>query len=387
VNILIISSNNTGSGHKSIAEALIEQFENIPNVNVKVIEGFATNGILLSTFSKSYGFLTRRARVIWKAVWNISLRKPEVMIKFTETSMEKGFLKIINEEKPDLILSIHPNFNAPVLNILYKNGYNIPFITLLADLISITPLWVDKRADYIIAPTIEAKKRCIDFGADELKVIIDKFPVRSRFYNKKNRKNLIINNDAENALNFLLMSGGEGVGKLGNIAEILLENFNCNVKIVAGKNSVMKNKLENKLSEKYGKRLEVYGYVNNVNKLMEEVDILITRGSPNVLMEAVASNLPIIITGELLGQESENSYYIEENNLGIVCKDYRNLNNAVKKLLSEDGKMLREIMESQRQYRDPEATMKTADFIVKAAFDLKVMDEYPNMDAHLERLV
>ena len=387
MNILIISSNNTGCGHKSIAEALMEQFKEIPNVNAKVIEGFDTNGIVLNTFSKSYGFLTRRARVIWKAVWNISLRKPEILTKLTETTMEKRFLKIIDEEKPDLILSIHPNFNAPVLNILYKNGYNIPFITLIADLISITPLWVDKRADYIISPTREAKERCIKFGADELKVKIDKFPVRSRFYNNNERKNLIINDDPKNALNFLLMSGGEGVGNLGSIAEILLENFNCNVKIVAGKNSVLKNKLENKFSEKYGSRLDVYGYVNNVNKLMEEVDILITRGSPNVLMEAVASNLPIIITGELLGQEEENSYYIEEKNLGIVCKNYRNLNNAVKKLLSDNGKMLKGIMESQRIYRDPEATKETVKFIVKIASDLKLREEYEDMNAPMERLV
>jgi len=385
VNILIISSNNTGCGHKSIAEALMEEFGEIPDTNVKVIEGFDTKGILLNTVGKSYGFCTRRARVLWKAVWNISLRKPELLSKFTETAMTKNFTKVLDQEKPDLILSIHPNFNAPVLNILYKNGYNIPFITLIADLISITPLWVDKRADYIISPTMEARKKCIEFGANPLKVKVDKFPVRSRFYNNNTRKIPIINNDPKNALKFLLMSGGEGVGNLGNIAEILLENFNCDVKIVAGKNSILKNKLENKYSQKYGDRLEVYGYVNNINKLMEEVDILITRGSPNVLMEAVASNLPIIVTGELLGQEEENSYYIEQKKLGMVCKDYKNLNNSVKRLLNQNGKLLKEIMEAQRLYRDPDATKNTVDFIMKVLMDFKL---HADMEKNtLEKLI
>ncbi|AJA49363.1 processive diacylglycerol beta-glucosyltransferase [Clostridium pasteurianum DSM 525 = ATCC 6013] len=385
MNILIISSNNTGCGHKSIAEALMEEFGEIPDTNVKVIEGFDTKGILLNTVGKSYGFCTRRARVLWKAVWNISLRKPELLSKFTETAMTKNFTKVLDQEKPDLILSIHPNFNAPVLNILYKNGYNIPFITLIADLISITPLWVDKRADYIISPTMEARKKCIEFGANPLKVKVDKFPVRSRFYNNNTRKIPIINNDPKNALKFLLMSGGEGVGNLGNIAEILLENFNCDVKIVAGKNSILKNKLENKYSQKYGDRLEVYGYVNNINKLMEEVDILITRGSPNVLMEAVASNLPIIVTGELLGQEEENSYYIEQKKLGMVCKDYKNLNNSVKRLLNQNGKLLKEIMEAQRLYRDPDATKNTVDFIMKVLMDFKL---HADMEKNtLEKLI
>lgn len=386
MNILIISSNKTGCGHKSIAEALMEQFKEIPDVNVKVIEGFDTSGILLDTVGKSYGFCTRRARVLWKAVWNISLRKPELLSKFTETGMTKHFTKILDKEKPDLILSIHPNFNAPVLNILYKNGYNIPFITLIADLISITPLWVDKRADYIISPTEEAKERCIKFGANPMKVKVHKFPVRSRFYNNNERKDPVINDDPRNPLKFLLMSGGEGVGNLGSMAEILLENFNCQVNIVAGKNSVLKNKLENKYDDKYGDRLKVHGYVNNIDKLMEEVDILITRGSPNVLMEAVASNLPIIISGELLGQEEENCYYIEQKKLGIVCKDYKKLSDDVNRLLKDNGKLLNEIMESQRLYRDSNTTKEIADFIIKVSLDFKAHAEVEKISM-LEELI
>ncbi|WP_051624291.1 MGDG synthase family glycosyltransferase [Clostridium akagii] len=376
MNILIISSNNTGSGHKSIAEALLEQFDKLENVNAKVIEGFNTNGTLGNTVSKSYGFLTRRARVLWKAVWNISLKRPELIIKLTEKTMEKNFIKILDMEKPDLILSIHPNFNGPVLNILYKNGYRVPFVTLIADLISITPLWVDKRADLIICPTEEAKDKCIGFGALESKIKVVKFPVRSRFYNLKHKNDIIISDKFQKNIEFLLMSGGEGVGNLGNIAEILLENFNCKVKIIAGKNTILKNKLENKYSNKYGDRLEIYGYVTTVNRLMQDVDVLITRGSPNVLMEAVASNLPAIITGALLGQEEENSYYIEKNNLGIVCRDYNNIKATVEDLFASDGKLIDDIKKSQREYTDKESTKKTVDFVVRLAIEIGQSEKY-----------
>ncbi len=376
MNILIISSNNTGSGHKSIAEALLEQFDKLENVNAKVIEGFNTNGTLGNTVSKSYGFLTRRARVLWKAVWNISLKRPELIIKLTERTMEKNFMKILDREKPDLILSIHPNFNAPVINILYKNGYKIPFVTLVADLISITPLWVDKRANLIICPTQEAKDKCILFGAIESRVKVVKFPVRSRFYNFKYRSPITISEETEKTIKFLLMSGGEGVGNLGNMAEILLENFNCKVKIIAGKNTILKSKLDTKYAGKYANRLEIYGYATNVNKLMEEVDILITRGSPNVLMEAVASNLPTIITGALLGQEEQNSYYIEKNKLGVLCCDYNNLKSTIEKLLEFDGKIINEIRKSQREYRDKESVKKSADFIVNLVIETSRNEKY-----------
>jgi processive 1,2-diacylglycerol beta-glucosyltransferase len=376
LNILVISSSNTGSGHKSIAEALVEQFDKLENVNAKVIEGFDTSGSLGNTVSKSYGFLTRRARVLWKAVWNISLKKPELIAKVTERTMEKNFIKVLKSQKPDLILSIHPNFNRPVLNILYRHGYNIPFVTLIADLISITPLWVDKRANMIICPTDEARQRCIKFGAAESKIEMVKFPVRSRFYNSKHRKDIVISDKPENALKFLLMSGGEGVGNLGNIAEILLDNFNCKVKIVAGKNAILRNRLQSKYSTKYPQKLKVYGYVTNINKLMDEADILISRGSPNVLMEAVASNLPTIITGELLGQEEENSYYIEKNNLGILCSDYNNLKASVEQLLNQNGKLIKDIMKAQREYRDEDSAKQAVDLIVKLAMNASQNEQY-----------
>ncbi len=376
LNILIISSDNTGSGHKSIGEALLEQFKKYPEVNVKIIEGYDANKVFGSTVSKSYGFLTRRARIVWKAVWNISAKRPDLISKITERSIKRYFVRLIEKEKPDLILSIHPHFNAPLLNILFKNRYNIPFITLLADLISITPLWVDPRADYIICPTIEAKERCIGLGARKNRLEVMKFPVRERFYSSKIRERLVISDDPNMPLKFLLMSGGEGVGNLGNIAETLLSNFNCKVKIVTGRNTILKNKLENKLCPLYGDKLEVFGYVNDVNKLMEQVDILISRGSPNVMMEAVASNLPIIITGELLEQEAENSLFMEKYNLGVLCKDIEDLHATIAQLLSEDGKKLNTILEAQREYRDPDNAKKIVDFIIGVAEEFDTNDSY-----------
>lgn len=43
-NILIISSDYTGHGHKSITEALCEEFAQYEDINVKVIDGFSLGG-------------------------------------------------------------------------------------------------------------------------------------------------------------------------------------------------------------------------------------------------------------------------------------------------------------------------------------------------------
>ncbi len=53
------------------------------------------------------------------------------------------------------------------------------------------------------------------------------------------------------------------------------------------------------------------------------------RGSPNVIMEAVACNVPLIITGALPGQEEENPKFVEKHKLGVVCESTGKIKDVV----------------------------------------------------------
>ena len=77
------------------------------------------------------------------------------------------------------------------------------------------------------------------------------FPVRSRFF--RNSTNEKVHYQKGTPLKCLIMSGGEGVGNMKDIAENLLDHFDCKVKIVAGRNAKLKTKLEQSLLSKYGR--------------------------------------------------------------------------------------------------------------------------------------
>lgn len=363
-NILIISSNYTGHGHKSITEALSEQFALYPDVNVSVLDGFTLGGKMGLRVGKLYGSVTRNAKEIWKMVWEISLKRPSLINEFTELTIKEKFIKIIKHLKPDLILSVHPNFNGSILNILSDYKIDIPFVTFIADLVSIAPLWADPRADYIICPTHESKYKCLEFGVSESRLKVIGFPVRSRFSNHIGKNEL--NNDykTDRPLECLIMSGGEGVGNMSSIAKILLKNYNCRVKIIAGRNAVLKRRLEMTLKENFRDRVEIYGFMENIQDLMLSSDIAFTRGSPNVATEAVYCNVPLVITGALPGQEEGNPGYILKNNLGVICYDLRKLKGVVNDLLANDALKLNQIKKSQREFRDPEIAKNIVDFIL-----------------------
>ncbi|MFT8361611.1 MAG: glycosyltransferase [Sporolactobacillus sp.] len=365
-NILIISSNYTGHGHKSITESLSEKFDIVPDVKIHVVDGFSLGGSALLKVGKMYGPITRNSEHLWKVIWDYTSVKVPFVNHLIEMKIRTRFLALLDEVKPDLILTVHPNFNGSVLNILEKNEIKIPFVTLIADLISITPFWADARADYVISPTEEAKEKCIEFGVPAEKIKVFGFPVRSRFYQ---HAPTIATEDDEpyspnKPLNCLIMSGGEGVGNMGKMAKTLIDNFGFNITIVAGRNEKLQAHLQKSLEKKYGDKVTVYGFTKNIQDLIAAADIAFIRSSPNVMMEAVSCNTPIVITGALPGQEAGNPRFAEKYHLAITCGSMSDLVPTINELLDNNVAMLKEIKKSQQEYVDPQSPENIVNFIL-----------------------
>lgn len=357
--ILILSSDHTGHGHKSIAESLYERMGVNTNTEIHVVDGFSLGGKTLVNIGKSYGPITRYSEQLWKMIWHLSAFSSIFVDKFIEAMIKNKLLSLLEEIKPDIILSIHPNFNGAVIDILEKHHIQIPFVTFIADLVNIYPLWADKRADLILSPTNEAKEKCMEFGVPEGNIKVVGFPVRKRFHRQSMKLN-----EKKSKLTFLMMSGGEGTGDMKETAENLLNSFDCTVKIIAGRNEKLKTELESSLIGQFGERIEIYGFVKNIQDLMFASDIAITRGSPNVMFEAVSANLPIIITGALPGQEKDNPLFAEKYNLGVYCKDRKNINLIIENLVENDGEHLKSIMDSQKKFINNHAAQDILNLIL-----------------------
>ena len=109
-------------------------------------------------------------------------------------------------------------------------------------------------------------------------------------------------------------------------------------------------------------------------------DVAITRGSPNVMFEAIASNTPIIITGALPGQEQDNPAFAEKSNLGVVCKNTNEIKDTLTHLLQNNGEKLNQIIDSQREYINAHAAEDILQFIleVENPFPWKLQEVFYN---------
>lgn len=362
--ILFISSSYTGHGHKSITSAISEQLNAYDDVHIDVLEGYSLIGgrVGIKT-SALYGPLTRNASELWKLAFEVSSINPLILNDFTEFLITERFLTEIHNIKPDMIISVHAQFNGSIINVLKKRKLNIPVCTVIADLVNIHPAWWDTRITKVFCPTDEAVELAKKANVPNESIIRSSFPIRKQFTQiatNTEHKEYNINKP----LNCLIMSGGEGSGNLKNIAMILLKRFHTNVTIICGRNLRMQKILQFEFAE-YGNRVKIFGFCNDIEKHMMEADLCLLRGSPNSLMEAIMCNVPIVITGALPGQEANNPDYIEKHNLGINCDNLENLPNILDQLLKDDATLLRFISENQRKYRDINCAKDIADVIYK----------------------
>ena len=360
--IIIISSNNTGHGHTSITTSLLEQFTNYPDVEVKVVQGFRLISQAAQKASGLYGPMTRYSKDLWKVTYELSQQSPKRTNELTALAIHDNFMKLIAEEHPDMILTVHSLFAGSVINILEDYHLNIPHVTLIADMVDLHATWCEPRSDLTLCPTEEAMRVCRIRGCDPKRMIMCGFPSRRQFTDAARR---FTRGDlpTDRPLRFLIMSGGEGSGSLKKYARELLDKFNCEVRVICGRNEKLRAMLTQTLKERYGDRVKVLGFVKDVETHMLECDMIIARGSPNSLMEAVVCNIPIICVGALPGQEEHNPQVMARHHLGVICQSPRQLPDVVNSLIANDGQRWRELRDGQLKYRNLDAAKDIVDIL------------------------
>lgn len=347
--IMIITTVTTGSGHKSVSDSLVEQFNLMPDIEVKAIDGFDLAGRFAYHSSDIYGILTRYAPWLYNLCWKISdMGHPTFPIP--RLICRRRFLECVNAFKPDLIISVHSLFNTLITKLISKYNLNIPVVVVQADLVSIHSTWCNPDAYMTICPTEDARARSMRHHMPEDKLKVLGFPVRKRFVDAA-KDSSVKDHDLSKPLHILLTGGGEGSVGLKQYAGKILVNPDVKLTIVCGRNKKLHDNLKKNLEPKYKERVNILGFVDDMEQRMLDSDLLIARGSPNTLTEAVTLAVPIIMTGPFLEQERGNFTLADNFNLGVVCNSPDDIQAHITDLLANDGEKLKKIRAAQKEYR------------------------------------
>lgn len=347
---ILIFYGSYGGGHLSAAKSIGTYLEKkYDDVEVQVVDCIEyINKYLNKASTKAYKELAKKAPWIWKRVYNDSQTGALSHISNTTNRLMSYKLNmLIQEFDPDLIISTHP-FATQMCAILKKRDkIDCKLATVMTDY-HIHPQWLVlyKYVDYFFVSNNYMKSDMIELGVNDEKVYVTGIPVSEKFLEDFNKTDIYeefnLNTKKDTVLFF---AGGEfGLGRNTTFMTLkaLIRLFpDLQIIAISGKNKRMKNHFEELIQNtNSSNRVKVLEFTNKVPEIMSISSLVITKPGGLTVTECLASNLPIIITNPIPGQEEENAQFLVKNEVAIWIKKDDNIARALKSLHRNPEKLI-----------------------------------------------
>ncbi|NWG08374.1 MAG: UDP-N-acetylglucosamine 2-epimerase [Chloroflexi bacterium] len=361
---IVFYFSDTGGGHRSAAEAIIEAVHLVykDRVTTEMVDFFKDYAPL--PFNKMpdwYPYMVKAPR-LWSASFHATDGRAQArVITTTMWPIARQAAKALVRSHPaDLIVTVHPFANSFALKAL--GNHRPPFINVVTDMVTTHALWYDKRADLILVPTETARQRAIKYKMPEEKVRVVGLPVADRYCKPKGRKST-----QRKKLGWpvdkpivLLVGGGEGMGPLGKTArEIDASGLDLCLVVVCGRNQKLKASLE---AEKWENPTLIYGFTRDMPDFMRAADFIVTKAGPGTIAEALNAELPIILYSKLPGQEDGNVTFVQEEGAGVWAPTPQEVVRALTRWISRPAER-QKVIENCRRAGRPEAARTIAQII------------------------
>jgi 1,2-diacylglycerol 3-beta-galactosyltransferase len=318
---------DTGGGHRSAATAIMNAVEHLRrnSYSQEMVDVFAACSGFLNVFAKLYAPVIKYSPRLWGQLyyWLDDEKKIEQLERWSRPFILKELTKLILDKLPQVIVSVHPLINHLTVRSIRESALEIPLLVVITDPVTLHRAWITPGVDRVIVATPEARKLAIKYGMPPSKVKVIGMPVDPKFLLRGKEKEAARKRDRlhPHLFTVLMMGGGEGAGGIYSIVEEFERTaFDGQLIVIAGRNKLLEARLRRQ-SAKFAFPIRVYGFTDQIYELMSESDLIITKAGPGTIAEALAMNLPIIITSWLPGQEEGNVEFIVRENVGRVSRD------------------------------------------------------------------
>ncbi|MGD0708697.1 MAG: glycosyltransferase [Anaerolineaceae bacterium] len=309
---------DTGGGHRSASEAIIEA------LNLEFPERYTWEMVDFfkdyAPFPLNYSGETYPTFSSWKLLWKASYsyadnkQRMKGIYDVAWPVVRKGAHRLVAEHPCDLILSVHPLINLPVLRC---KPHQIPMVAVITDLVTTPVAWYQPALDNLVVPTVPAYERGLKLGMRPDQMAIIGLPVADKFCHPVAdrmalRESLGWSKDCTIVL---IIGGGDGMGPLAPNAFAIDDlGTDLEVVVVAGRNHKLKTRLE---AHNWKHPHHIYGFVRQLPDFMQASDIMVSKAGPGTISEAFIAGLPVILYSMVPGQEEGNVTYVTDNGAGV----------------------------------------------------------------------
>ncbi|GCE13826.1 MGDG synthase family glycosyltransferase [Tengunoibacter tsumagoiensis] len=354
------------SAHNEVATRLPP----LPHYRIEIVDVFEEySRFPLREAVKLYGPTIRYNPKLYGEVFRRSNRESSVLAgnALATPLIFNGLLRLFTTIQPDIVVSIHPIINYVTIHALRELNLNIPFITVVTDLISVHYSWFAPGADAYVVPTEAAKQLYLKRGLDPERIHVLGMPIDPKY-------TLPVENKEELQRKFglkpdlpviLLVGGGDGAGGLHTAVRAISQaRLPVQLMVVTGRNRRLYANLQ-RTQARLHVPAKIFGFVNNMPELMHASDVIITKAGPGTICEALACNLPIILSGYVPGQEEGNIDFVVSNNVGELALDPGTLIDALRRLIKPGSPELRKRVANAKRISRADASFAIAHFLLR----------------------
>lgn len=349
--ILIISS-DTGGGHRSAAQSLAEGLQKVwhgESVAVRIVKAVEESHHITDKLVKLYNWILQHKQHWMKyAYWAINRFRPETReffqrrcIVFCKEQFEKWC--------PHIVVSVHPLTQHIFARLLRELNLadQIPLVTVVTDpCYGFWKGWACEEVSLYLVANEDARRQLIDYGITPEKIKISGMPINPKFCEvdektaQTARKAFGLDADK-----FTVFVNAGWIGG-GNIPKIFRElargELDVQAIFLAGKNEELRKEAE-EIAKTAKFPIKVIGYSDEIEKLMQSANVMISKLGGLTTFEALACHLPIIAdtTTPPMPQEAGTVSLLAKNGAGILLKKTSDIIPTIQGLLNDSAKYAR----------------------------------------------
>ena len=358
----------TGGGHHQAAKAMETYFKDRSDVECKMLDiAENVNSLLAEAVSKGYILTTTVTPKIYGSLYDFFDLRPNPSteasstMKFLSTGFRKKLYAYIKEFRPDVIVSTHLFVTITLNRIAKHHPMPAKLISIVTDF-TLHPTWEQARSDYYITASELLSYQALKKWGTVEHVLPLGIPIHPKFAQKLSSDEARRMLGIENKFTVLIMMGSMGYGthttEIIKKLDTLEEDFQ--ILMVCGSNKKLKSKIDRM---KLKKKIITYGFVDNVNVLMDAASCIITKPGGLSTSEALAKEIPILMLDPIPGQEDRNKEFMLNNGIALYLSESFGVDEAVYQLIHSPFKR-QQLIQNAKHFAKPNAARDLGELIL-----------------------
>jgi 1,2-diacylglycerol 3-beta-galactosyltransferase len=318
---VLIAFSDTGGGHRALSQAVVgalrRHYE--ATVDVRMEDVFALPPpSVFDRVTRLYGPCIRLAPWLYGWLYHTCNHPQRYRaLQATQRRIDRKLCQLLQDYAPDVIVNTHPLANRSLLAAVRATGRRTPVFAAVSELASVHTSWVAPGLRLLNTATTESYQAVLRWGAEPQQVRCVGLPVDERFAEVE-----LAPGDLRAAMGLdpyrftaLLIGGGEGAGGIAAIvAAVQQTTLPIQLVVVCGRNERLRARL---INSRLRTPTFVLGFVTSIPELMHAADVVITKGGPQTIAEALVAGRPVILSQTLPGQEEGNGRFVESRGVGF----------------------------------------------------------------------